>query len=85
MAARRPAQVTAYGRVEEDPTSSFILRSPVSGSLRTGPDGRWPDLGQTLAGGAAIGGIEPRLAPSERITLGDRLASARADVDGRLR
>ncbi len=80
-AVTRARETVAYGRLEEDPARSYVLRAPVSGTARAAVDGRWPEVGQTLADGTAVGSIEPRLAPADRITLADRLSSARADAD----
>lgn len=77
----RPPETVAYGHLEEDPAQSFVVRAPVSGNVREVAGRAWPGVGQTLSDGATIGSIEPRLAPTDRITLGDRLASARADVE----
>jgi multidrug efflux pump subunit AcrA (membrane-fusion protein) len=73
-------EVVAYGRLEDDPSRSFVLRAPVAGTVRGTADHPWPEVGQTLADRSAIGFVEPRLAPADRITLGDRLAAARAEV-----
>ena len=73
-------EVAAYGRVQEDPDSSFVVRAPVSGVLRAA--GRnWPTIGESVADGLSIGTIEPRLAPIERVDLTTRLSDARADVE----
>lgn len=74
-------EVVAYGHLEEDPFRSFVLRAPVAGTVRGIADRQWPDTGQTIADQSVIGRVEPRLAPADRITLGDRLAAARADID----
>ena len=74
-------EVAAYGRLEEDPARSFVLRAPVAGTVRGTADRNWPDIGQALPDGSVVGAIEPRLLPSDRITLQDRLATARADVE----
>ncbi|HMD70750.1 MAG TPA: HlyD family efflux transporter periplasmic adaptor subunit [Bryobacteraceae bacterium] len=80
-AVTKPHETVAYGRLEEDPSRSFVLRAPVSGAVRERPAERWPEVGQTLPDGTVVGAIEPRLAPADRITLGDRLSSARADAE----
>lgn len=73
-------EVVAYGRVQEDPEASFVVRAPVSGVLRTG--GRnWPSIGESLSDAVSIGSIEPRLAPIERVDLTTRLSEARADME----
>jgi RND family efflux transporter MFP subunit len=73
-------EVAAYGRVQEDPEASFVVRAPVSGVLR--PSGRnWPSIGESLSDSVSIGTIEPRIAPIERVDLTTRLSDARADVE----
>jgi multidrug efflux pump subunit AcrA (membrane-fusion protein) len=78
-AVTRNRQATAYGHLEEDPARSFILRAPVAGTVRPGAR-PWPELGQVLPDRSSVGAIEPRLAPSDRITLADRATSAKADL-----
>ena len=73
-------EAAAYGRLEEDPSQSFILRAPIAGVLHSAQGGQWPSIGQNLAAGAAIGSIEPRFAPVDRITLSNQLATARSEV-----
>ena len=78
-AVTKARQTVAYGHLEEDPARSFVLRAPVAGAVRqTGAS--WPEVGQTLADGARIGSIEPRLAVADRITLSDRLTTAKGDL-----
>ena len=74
-------EVAAYGRLEEDPGASFVVRAPVAGTLRTIDSTQWPRLGETLTGGQSFGLVEPRLAPFERVDLGNRLTSAQAEVE----
>lgn len=74
-------EIAAYGYLEEDPSRSFVLRAPVAGTIEAADGQTWPDTGQTLADRSAVGVIEPRLAPADRISLGDRLAAARADME----
>ena len=73
-------EIVAYGRLEEDPSRVFVLRALVAGTLHAGTRREWPRLGEAVADGAAIGAIEPRLAPAERISLTNQLAAARADL-----
>ena len=80
-AVTRRREVSAYGRLEEDPSRSFVLRAPVAGTLQGTPTGTWPNVGQALADRAVVGSIDPRLLPTDRITLSDRLAAARADAE----
>ena len=79
-AVTKRKEIAAYGHLEEDPARSFVLRSPVAGTIRGAGDPSWPDTGQVLTGGAVIGTVEPRLPPTDRITLTDRLAAAQADM-----
>lgn len=61
-------ELVAYGRLEEDPSRSFILRAPISGILHYAPGRDWPSMGEHLADEAVVGMIEPRFTPAERIS-----------------
>lgn len=74
-------ETIAYGRLEEDPSRSFILRAPVAGAVRGAGDRPWPEVGQTLAPETVVGSVEPRLAPADRITLYDRLSTVKAEIE----
>jgi hypothetical protein len=74
-------EILAYGRLEEDPSQSFILRSPVAGILHSRQDGGWPGIGEKVASGKAIGIIEPRFMPTDRIALSGQLATARSELN----
>ena len=74
-------EVEAYGRVQEDPDASFVVRAAVSGVVRGTSGHNWPAIGESIADGTAIGTVEPRLAPIERVDLTTRLSDARADVE----
>jgi len=74
-------QTTAYGLIENDPASVFILRAPVAGTLRAAPGKPWPSLGANLPDGAAVGAIEPRVTAMERADLASRLAAARSEAE----
>mgnify|MGYP000873645820 CR=1 FL=1 len=80
-AASRPPEAVAYGHLEEDPSRSFVVRAPISGNLREAANHPWLEVGQTITDQIVVGEIEPRLAPADRISLGDRLSSAQADVE----
>ncbi len=75
------AEVAAYGKLQEDPSGVFVLRAPISGTLRRTAGSGWPGIGQTVADGVTVGSVEPRLAPMDRLTLADRLSAARADLE----
>lgn len=73
-------EIIAYGRLEEDPSRSFILRAPIAGALHFAAGGDWPSIGQHLADNALVGMIEPRLVPAERIGFTNQLATARSEL-----
>lgn len=73
-------ELAAYGRLAEDPALSFVVRAPVAGSL-IGERAPWPALGQTVAKGTMLGAVSPRLSAAERLTLMDRLSTARAELE----
>jgi hypothetical protein len=73
-------EVVAFGRLEEDPSRTFVLRAPVAGTLHFATGRDWPTIGQALADGAAVGTIEPRLATADRISLTNQLATAQSDL-----
>jgi hypothetical protein len=75
-------EIVAYGRLEEDPANSFVLRAPITGILHSGSAGKWPARGDKIVPGAAVGIIEPRFAPAERISLTSQLTAARAELNG---
>ncbi|MGH9645677.1 MAG: hypothetical protein ACRD4E_02570, partial [Bryobacteraceae bacterium] len=75
---RRP-EVAAYGHLEEDPSGSFVLRAPMAGTIQ-GAQQAWPNIGQTVVDRSIVGLIEPRLAPADRITFADRLATSKAET-----
>ena len=72
-------ELIAYGRLEEDPSHSFTVRSPVAGTLHS-TRSPWPSIGQTLTSGEVLGSVEPRIAPTDRVTLTNQLAAARSDA-----
>ena len=74
-------ELIAYGKLEEDPSGSFVVRAPYSGTLRLAPGRAWPALGQTLPDRNAFGELEPRLQYADRITVSTQLAGARADLN----
>lgn len=69
----------AYGKLEEDPSASFTVRAPLSGTLRVAPGQTWPAFGQSLAAHTAFGLIEPRLPLTDRLSLNSQMATARAE------
>jgi hypothetical protein len=72
-------EIVAYGRLEEDPSRSFILRAPSAGILHFALGRDWPSIGQHLADNDLVGMMEPRLVPAERIALTNQLATARSE------
>lgn len=79
-AETRQSEIVAYGRLEEDPSRSFTLRAPISGTLHFAPGRDWPSIGEHLLDGAAVGAIEPRIVPTERITLTSQLATFQSEL-----
>lgn len=77
----RHRQVVAYGTLEEDPSGSFVLRAPLAGTVQGTSGKSWPTVGESIADNIRVGHIEPRLAPADRITLNDRMATAQADME----
>jgi hypothetical protein len=75
-------EVVAFGRLEEDPSRTFVLRAPVAGTLHFAAGRDWPSVGQSLADNAVVGAIEPRLAPAERIGLTNQLGTAQSELSG---
>jgi hypothetical protein len=73
-------EVVAFGRLEEDPSRTFVLRAPVAGTLHFAAGRDWPNVGQSLADNAVVGSIEPRLTPAERIGLTNQLGTARSEL-----
>ena len=73
-------EVVAFGRLEEDPSRTFVLRAPVAGTLHVSSGRDWPNMGQPLADGAVVGTIEPRLATADRIALTNQLATAQSEL-----
>jgi membrane fusion protein, multidrug efflux system len=78
-AATLAPEIRAFGVIEEDPAHSFTLRAPLAGYLRTG-QGAWPGIGATVADGATVAGIQPRLTPLERFGLESQFVDAQSAV-----
>ncbi|MCB9853311.1 MAG: hypothetical protein H6819_09475 [Phycisphaerales bacterium] len=73
--------VTAFGRVVENPGSTFTLRSPIAGYLEQRDGDSWPRVGDAVSTHVELGSIKPRLTTVERFDLNSRLMQVRADVD----
>src|SRR4051812_31601812 len=78
--SRRKTNV-AYGALEEDTNGQFVLRAPIAGTIQSVPGKPWPVQGENVSDATRVGVVEPRLAPSDRVNLSDRLAAARADLE----
>ena len=74
-------EVAAYGRLQEDPDATFVVRAPITGIVRITSGRNWPTIGGSVSDGVSIGVVEPRLAPIERVDLVTRLSDARGDVE----
>jgi RND family efflux transporter MFP subunit len=72
--------LTAFGRLEEDTAASFLVRAQIAGTLHAMPDHDWPSLGRKLSAGSVFGQLEPRLLPSDRLSITTQLATARSDL-----
>ncbi|HUO06825.1 MAG TPA: HlyD family efflux transporter periplasmic adaptor subunit [Phycisphaerae bacterium] len=82
--------IRAFGVIQEDPAASFTLRAEAPGTLAPPPaakDKPWPDVGQQITENETIGILQPRVMPSDQITLASQrvtlqgqLASAQADL-----
>ncbi len=85
VAAVSPAslqpEIVAYGRLEEDPSRTFVVRAPVSGTLVLNKGGAWPSPGQSVDSGQQVGTVEPRIAPAEQISFSTQLTAARSEAD----
>ena len=73
-------EVVAFGRLEEDPSRTFVVRAPVAGTLHFASGRDWPNIGQPLADGAVVGMLEPRLTTADRIALTNQLATAQSEL-----
>ncbi|HEY1215119.1 MAG TPA: hypothetical protein VGE93_15930, partial [Bryobacteraceae bacterium] len=73
-------ELVAYGKLEENPSRSFVLRAPISGILHYAPGREWPSVGEHLADGVVAGIIEPRFTPAERISLNNQLTTAESEL-----
>jgi hypothetical protein len=74
-------ELTAYGSVQENPSQTFTLRAPVTGTIFGNSSGTWPELGKKVARGTEVGALLPRLGPVERADMESKLATAWADVE----
>jgi len=70
----------AFGKFLADPERTFLLRAPLAGIVRPGPDGGWPAIGKPMADGAVAGSLEPRLQAKDRIDLQARLEARKGDI-----
>lgn len=75
----RPETI-AYGVLEEDSASIFILRAPLAGIIRGDDATPIPIIGQIVEASTTIGRIEPRLGPVEFLDVESRLTQANAEV-----
>ena len=73
-------EITLYGTLEANPSEEFVLRAQYTGTLES--EGQWPAVGSRIAQGARLGRVQPLLSPMDQVGLGERLSSARADLEG---
>ena len=81
VAQTKRREIATFGRLEEDPSRSFVLRAPVAGTVEVSANRLWPNIGESLTDRSLVGVVDPRLLPADRVTLGDRLAAAKADIE----
>jgi hypothetical protein len=74
-------ELVAYGRVESDPATVFVVRAPIAGTIVADAKAAWPTVGEALAtADVALGAIQPRLTAVERADIAARLAVARGEL-----
>lgn len=76
-------RVAIYGRVVPNPKAAAEVRAAFAGTLQSGDRG-WPQLGQAVRAGEAVGALEVRVGPQERLDLEARLREARLRHEGAL-
>src|SRR5882757_1300378 len=52
--AKLSPEVRFFGQLQEDPSASFTLRAPASGTILADPKSPFPTLGQNLEGNTTI-------------------------------
>ncbi|HLQ37592.1 MAG TPA: HlyD family efflux transporter periplasmic adaptor subunit [Planctomycetota bacterium] len=78
LATEQQPTVPAPGALEPDPASSSTVRAPHAGTL-IAADRPWPRLGETVATGALLARLQPRLLPVEHADLQTRRQQAAGD------
>ncbi len=73
---------TVYGRVVPNPQATAEVRAPLAGTVKPAPGRAWPKLGEHLAAREALGLLDARLTPQERIDLRAKSAEAEAKFHG---
>jgi biotin carboxyl carrier protein len=77
---QKPAQV--YGRVVPNPQATVEVRAPFAGVVKPATGQAWPRLGDHVTAQQALGILETRLTPAERIDLRAKSAEAQAKHQG---
>jgi hypothetical protein len=75
-------RVTVYGRVVPNARATTEVRAPFAGTLRPGPAGAWPALGNRVTAGQVLAWLDIRVGPEMRLDLLTKLKEARARVQG---
>lgn len=75
-------RVTVYGRVVPNPRAAFEVRSPFAGTVRAEPGKPWRVPGERVRAGQALGWVDIRVGPAERLDLQAKLDEARQKVKG---
>jgi biotin carboxyl carrier protein len=73
-------EVTAFGRLVEDPTQTFTLRAPMAGVVCCPNESDWPSFGATLARNATVATLKPRYTPTDLVDLRNKLTTAQGAV-----
>jgi hypothetical protein len=75
-------RITVYGRVVPNARATKEVRAPFAGTLRPGPNGSWPALGNRVTAGQVLAWLDVRVGPEVRLDLVTKLKEARAKVTG---
>ena len=75
-------RVAVYGRVVPNPKSMVDVRAPFAGTVQSGEDTGWPQLGQLTRAGESLGILDIRVGPQERLDLEAKLKEARLRNQG---
>jgi RND family efflux transporter MFP subunit len=75
-------RVAVYGRVVPNPKSVVDVRAPFAGTVQSGEESGWPQLGRITRAGESLGILDIRVGPQERLDLEAKLKEARLRNQG---